>query len=182
MTDAAKVRAAHVQRGAYVYLRQSTPHQVERNRESTEQQHALVSKATNLGWPSQQIVVIDEDLGLPGTGIAQRNGFAQLTAEVALDHVGIVLGLEVSCLARNNADWCRLLDLCGPTDTLIGDGDGIYHSALLNDHDGALAQWRLAVERASYEAQRAERRYRAVDPLCVVRKNVALNLRRCLWQ
>src|SRR5262249_23484731 len=89
MTDATKVGAAHLQRTAYVYLRQSTPHQVIHNRESTQQQYALVSKATNLGWPSQQIVVIDEDLGLSGTGIAQRNGFAQLTAEVALGHVGM---------------------------------------------------------------------------------------------
>ena len=133
MTDATKVGAAHLQRAAYVYLRQSTPHQVLHNRESTEQQYALVSKATDLGWPSQQIVVIDEDLRLPGTGIAQRNGFAQLTAEVALGHVGLVLGLEVSRLARNNADWYRLLDLCGLTDTLIGDADGIYHPALFND-------------------------------------------------
>ena len=133
MTDAAKVGAAHLQRAAYVYLRQSSPHQVLHNRESTEQQYGLVSKATHLGWPPQQIVVIDEDLGLTGTGIAQRNGFAQLTAEVVLGHVGIVLGLEVSRLARNNADWYRLLDLCGLTDTLIGDGDGIYHPALFND-------------------------------------------------
>ena len=108
MTDATKVGAAHLQRTAYVYLRQSTPHQVVHHRESTQQQYALVSKATNLGWPSQQIVVIDEDLGLTGTGIAQRNGFAQLTAEVVLGHVGIVLGLEVSRLARNNA---RLVSL-----------------------------------------------------------------------
>jgi DNA invertase Pin-like site-specific DNA recombinase len=87
MTDATKVGAPHLQRAAYVYLRQSSPHQVEHNRESTQLQYALVTKATNLGWPPQQIVVIDEDLGLPGTGITQRNGFAQLTAEVALGHV-----------------------------------------------------------------------------------------------
>jgi DNA invertase Pin-like site-specific DNA recombinase len=113
----------------------------------------LVSKATNLGWPSQQIVVIDEDLGLSGTGIAQRNGFAQLTAEVALGHVGIVLGLEVSRLARNNADWYRLLDLCGLTDTLIGDGDGIYHPASFNDRlllglKGTMSEAELHVLRA----------------------------------
>jgi DNA invertase Pin-like site-specific DNA recombinase len=153
MTDATKVGAAHLQRTAYVYLRQSTPHQVVHNRESTQQQYALVSKATNLGWPSQQIVVIDEDLGLSGTGIAQRNGFAQLTAEVALGHVGIVLGLEVSRLARNNADWYRLLDLCGLTDTLIGDGDGIYHPALFNDRlllglKGTMSEAELHVLRA----------------------------------
>src|SRR5437899_8136464 len=83
--------------------------------------------------PSQQVVVIDEDLGVSGSGIVERNGFARLTAEVALRHVGIVLGLEVSRLARNNADWYRLLDLCGLTDTLIGDADGLYHPALFND-------------------------------------------------
>jgi DNA invertase Pin-like site-specific DNA recombinase/predicted DNA-binding transcriptional regulator AlpA len=133
MNDTAKINTTHLHRSAYVYLRQSSPHQVVHNRESTERQYALVSKATALGWPSQQVVLIDEDLGLSGTGIVERNGFAHLTAEVALGHVGIVLGLEVSRLARNNADWYRLLDLCGLTDTLIGDGDGIYHPALFND-------------------------------------------------
>src|SRR5258708_12724261 len=77
--------------------------------------------------------VIDEDLGLSGSGSAKRSGFARLTAEVALGHVGIVLGLEVSRLARNNADWYRLLDLCGITDTLIGDAHGVYRPAMLND-------------------------------------------------
>src|SRR5499425_719913 len=153
MTDASKVGAAHLQRAAYVYLRQSTPHQVLHNRESTQQQYALISKATDLGWPSQQIVVIDEDLGLTGTGIAQRNGFAQLTAEVVLGHVGIVLGLEVSRLARNNADWYRLLDLAGMTDTLIGDADGIYHPALFNDRlllgmKGTMSEAELHILRA----------------------------------
>src|SRR5262249_40795317 len=100
---------------------------------STRRQYALASKATTLGWPSQQVVVIDEDLGVSGSGIVERNGFARLTAEVALGHVGIVLGLEVSRLARNSADWYRLLDLCGLTDTLIGDADGVYHPALFND-------------------------------------------------
>jgi DNA invertase Pin-like site-specific DNA recombinase len=100
---------------AYVYLRQSTPAQVEHNRESTARQYALAAKASELGWPSEQVIVIDEDLGLTGSGVVQRNGFARLTAEVALGHVGLVLGLEVSRLARNNADWYRLLDLCGIT-------------------------------------------------------------------
>src|SRR5258708_5997785 len=77
--------------------------------------------------------VIDEDLGLSGSGAAKRSGFARMTAEVALGHVGIVLGLEVSRLARNNANWYRLLDLCAVTDTLIGDSDGLYHPALFND-------------------------------------------------
>ena len=133
MNDIAKISPSHLSRAAYVYLRQSSPTQVKHNRESTERQYALVTKATALGWGSQQILVVDEDLGLSGTGIVERNGFARLTAEVALSHVGIILGLEVSRLARNNADWYRLLDLCGITNTLIGDGDGIYHPALFND-------------------------------------------------
>src|SRR6185295_8362244 len=109
MSDSAKISRSHLSRAAYVYLRQSTAAQVEHNRESTQRQYALASKATSLGWPSHQVVVIDEDLGLSGSGIVERNGFARLTAEVALRHVGIVLGLEVSRLARNNADWYRLL-------------------------------------------------------------------------
>jgi len=106
---------------------------VEYNRESTARQYALVERACELGWDKEQVIVVDEDLGLSGSGSVKRSGFARMTAEVALGHVGIVLGLEVSRLARNNADWYRLLDLCGMTDTLIGDSDGIYHPALFND-------------------------------------------------
>jgi len=90
----------------------------------------LAAEARDLGWPEERIVVIDEDLGLSGAGSATRSGFARLTAEVALARVGLVLGLEVSRLARNNAEWHRLIDLAGMTDTLIGDADGIYHPAL----------------------------------------------------
>ena len=104
MNDLAKIGASHLTRAAFVYLRQSTPAQVENNRESTLRQYALVSKATSLGWPTEQVVLLDEDLGVSGSGIVERSGFARLTAEVALGHVGIVLGLEVSRLARNNAD------------------------------------------------------------------------------
>ena len=133
MSDLTKINSTHLSRLAYVYLRQSSPAQVAQNRESTARQYALVAKAADLGWPAQQVLVIDEDLGVSGSGIVERSGFARLTAEVALGHVGIVLGLEVSRLARNNADWYRLLDLCGLTDTLIGDADGIYHPAMFND-------------------------------------------------
>jgi len=133
MNELTKIRASHLNRAAYVYLRQSTPAQVEHNRESTQRQYALAARATALGWPQQQVVIIDEDLGVTGSGIVERNGFARLTAEVALHHVGIVFGLEVSRLARNNADWYRLLDLCGLTDTLIADTDGVYHPAMFND-------------------------------------------------
>jgi DNA invertase Pin-like site-specific DNA recombinase len=133
MSDITKIDGSQLSRSAYVYLRQSSAAQVEHNRESTQRQYALVTKASSLGWPAERIVVIDEDLGLSGSGVVERTGFARLTAEVALGHVGIVLGLEVSRLARNNADWYRLLDLCGLTNTLIGDNDGIYHPALFND-------------------------------------------------
>ena len=105
MNDLTKIGASHLSRAAYVYLRQSTPAQVEHNRESTQRQYALAARATSLGWSQQQVVVIDEDLGVSAGGVVERGGFARLTAEVALGHVGIVLGLEVSRLARNNADW-----------------------------------------------------------------------------
>src|SRR5215475_10429560 len=153
MNDLSKISASHLCRAAYIYLRQSTPAQVEHNRESTRRQYALASKATTLGWSQQQVIVIDEDLGVSGAGVVERNGFARLTAEVALGHVGIVLGLEVSRLARNNADWYRLLDLCGLTDTLIADADGVYHPAMFNDRlllglKGTMSEAELHVLRA----------------------------------
>ena len=153
MSDLTKINSTHLSRLAYVYLRQSSAAQVERNRESTARQYALVTKAAELGWPAQQVLVIDEDLGVSGSGVIERSGFARLTAEVALGHVGIVLGLEVSRLARNNADWYRLLDLCGLTDTLIGDADGIYHPAMFNDRlvlglKGTMSEAELHILRA----------------------------------
>src|SRR5262252_6616764 len=118
-----------------------------------ERQYALATKARDLGWPDERIVVIDEDLGLTGSGAVARSGFARLTAEVALGHVGLVLGLEVSRLARNSADWHRLIDLAGLTDTLIGDAEGIYHPALINDRlllgvKGTISEAELYVLRA----------------------------------
>jgi len=153
MTDLSKIRSSHLQRAAFVYLRQSTPAQVEHNRESTARQYALAERARQLGWPREQVVLIDEDLGLSGSSTDQRSGFARLTREVALTHVGIVLVLEVSRLARNNADWYRLLELCGVTDTLIGDSEGLYHPALFNDRlllglKGTMSEAELHVLRA----------------------------------
>jgi DNA invertase Pin-like site-specific DNA recombinase/predicted DNA-binding transcriptional regulator AlpA len=148
-----KVNSEHLRRGAFVYVRQSTPTQVEHHRESTQRQYALVERARTLGWASEQITVIDEDLGLSGATTEGRSGFARMTAEVALGHVGIVLGLEVSRLARNNADWYRLLDLCGLTNTLIGDADGLYHPSLFNDRlvlglKGTMSEAELHILRA----------------------------------
>jgi len=153
MTDVSKIQPSHIQRAAVVYIRQSTPGQVEHNRESTARQYALADRACELGWSQEQVVVIDEDLGLSGSSTDKRSGFARLTSEVALAHVGIVLGLEVSRLARNNADWYRLLELCGVTDTLIGDNDGVYHPALFNDRlllglKGTMSEAELHIIRA----------------------------------
>jgi DNA invertase Pin-like site-specific DNA recombinase len=153
MTDPSKIQPTHTQRAACVYIRQSTPGQVEHNRESTARQYALADRASQLGWSKEQVVIIDDDLGLSGSSPDKRSGFARLTSEVALAHVGIVLGLEVSRLARNNADWYRLLELCGVTDTLIGDNDGVYHPALFNDRlllglKGTMSEAELHIIRA----------------------------------
>lgn len=133
MTDVSKIQTTHLQRAAFVYIRQSTPSQVAHNRESTARQYALANRACQLGWRQDQVVIIDEDLGLSGATPDKRSGFARLTSEVGLAHAGIVLGLEASRLARNNIDWYRLLELCGLTNTLIGDNDGVYHPAMFND-------------------------------------------------
>src|SRR5947199_3712368 len=156
MNDLVKVKPSHTQRTAFVYIRQSSPAQVEYNRESTARQYALVEKARELGWSKEQVIVIDEDLGVSGSGFAERSGFARMTAEVALGHVGIVFGLEVSRMARNNADWYRLFDLCSITDTLVGDSDGLYHPALFNDRlvlglKGIMAEAELHILRARLE-------------------------------
>ena len=153
MSDTSKITAAHLCRGAFVYIRQSSAQQVERNRESTDRQYRLVERAIELGWRREQVSVFDEDLGVSADGIAQRSGFAHMTSDVALGRVGIVFGIEVSRLARNNAEWYRLLDLCGVTDTLIADGDGIYHPGLFNDRmllglKGTMSEAELHVLRA----------------------------------
>ena len=106
MSDHQKLGASHLRRTAFVYLRQSTQSQLERNTESTARQYALVERAVQLGFGREQITVIDEDLGISGSGLSDRSGFARLAAEVALGHAGLVLGLEVSRLARNNVQ-CR---------------------------------------------------------------------------
>jgi DNA invertase Pin-like site-specific DNA recombinase len=126
------IQEAHLRRAAYIYIRQSTATQVLVNRESTDRQYQLSERAVQLGWSKTQIKVIDEDLAQSGSGVVLRHGFAQMTNEVALGQVGIILCLEASRVARNNTEWYRLLDLCSVTDTLIGDLDGIYHPGLFN--------------------------------------------------
>ena len=151
-----KIKPTHLERSAYVYVRQSTAAQVQYNRESTDRQYKLTERALRLGWPEPQIKVVDEDLARSGSGTSDRHGFALMTTEVALGHVGLILSIEVSRVARNNADWYRLLDLCGVTDTLIGDEDGIYHPGLFNDRlllglKGTMAEAELHVIRARLE-------------------------------
>ena len=128
-----KVRSSHLERSAYLYVRQSTLRQVIHNTESAQRQYALRQRAIALGWEIEQIVVIDTDQGQSGTSAADREGFQRLVAEVGMGRAGIVLGLEVSRLARNNADWHRLLEICAMTDTLILDEDGLYDPGEFND-------------------------------------------------
>jgi len=128
-----KVKATHLKRNAYLYIRQSTPRQVIENTESTKRQYALRQRAVALGWPEDRIIVIDNDLGQSGASTADREGFQRLVTEVGLGRAGIVLGLEVSRLARNSADWHRLLEICALADALILDEDGVYDPAQFND-------------------------------------------------
>ncbi len=153
MTDTSKIETTHLQRVAIIYPRQSTAHQLEYNRESTQRQYALVDRALELGWAREQIIIVDDDQGLSGDGATERSGFSNMTVKVALGQVGIILGIEVSRLARNNAEWYRLLDLCAMTDTLIADDDGLYHPGMFNDRlllglKGTISEAELHIIRA----------------------------------
>lgn len=130
---ASKVTSGHLTRTAYLYVRQSSLRQVVNNTESATRQYALRQRAVALGWPSEQVVVIDCDQGHSGASAAGREGFQRLVAEVGMGRAGIVLGLEVSRLARNNADWHRLLEICALSSTLILDEDGLYDPCEFND-------------------------------------------------
>lgn len=133
MNDTAKVQAHHLKRGAYLYVRQSSMRQVLENVESTKRQYGLRGKAVALGWPEDQVVVIDNDQGESGASATWREGFRHLVSEVSMGRAGIVMGLEVSRLARNNADWHQLLEICAFADTLILDEDGVYDPGSFND-------------------------------------------------
>jgi DNA invertase Pin-like site-specific DNA recombinase len=129
----AKVKPHHLARQAIVYVRQSTPHQVLHNSESADRQYALGQRAVQLGWPAACVAVIDEDQGHSGASAQDRPGFQSLLAQVALDRVGIILGLEPSRLARSNKDWHQLLELCALFQTLLADHDGVYDPTDYND-------------------------------------------------
>jgi DNA invertase Pin-like site-specific DNA recombinase len=148
-----QLTAHHLQRLACLYVRQSTLQQVLAHTESTARQYALQERAVALGWPIDRIVVIDQDLGHSGVSAADRAGFQRLVAEVGLGKVGLVLGLEVSRLARSSSDWHHLLEICALTGTLILDEDGLYDPATFNDRlllglKGTMSEAELYVLRA----------------------------------
>ncbi len=128
-----KIQAHHLQKMAYVYLRQSTMSQVYHHQESTQRQYALRERAQELGWPPDQIRVLDADLGLSGTQMINRQDFKTVVADVSLGKVGAVFALEASRLSRSCSDWHRLVEICALTATLLIDADGCYDPADFND-------------------------------------------------
>ena len=147
-----KIRDRHLDRLAMVYVRQSSPQQVLENRESRERQYALAEFAHRLGWPADRVVVVDEDQGQSGRSAENRSGFQWLMSEVSLNHVGIVLGLELSRLSRSNKDWHQLIDVCGIFNTLLCDQDGVYDPLDTNDRlllgmKGAMSEFELVTLR-----------------------------------
>jgi DNA invertase Pin-like site-specific DNA recombinase len=159
-----KIFRRHRERLAIVYIRQSTVQQVERHQESTRLQYALVDRAFHLGWAREMIVVVDDDLGRSGASIEGRLGFQRLVAEVGLGHVGLVLGVEMSRLARSCRDWHQLLEICSLFDTLIADCDGVYDPAGFNDRlllglKGTMSEAELHILKARMlEGRRAKAR------------------------
>jgi DNA invertase Pin-like site-specific DNA recombinase/DNA-binding transcriptional MerR regulator len=162
-----KIQDIHQDRLAVVYIRQSSPQQVLENRESRERQYALAQFAERLGWPPERVLVIDDDQGTSGKAAENRSGFQQLMAEVSLNHVGIVLGLELSRLSRSNKDWHQLVDVCGIFNTLLCDQDGVYDATDGNDRlllgmKGAMSEFELVTLRnrltrgARHKADRGE--------------------------
>jgi DNA invertase Pin-like site-specific DNA recombinase len=157
-----KIRDRHWQRLAIVYIRQSSPHQVLENRESRERQYALATLAQQFGWPADRVLVIDEDQGLSGKSCDSRDGFRRLLTEVTLDHVGLVLGLELSRLARSCKDWHHLVEVCAVFDTLLYDQDGVYDANDSNDRlllgmKGAMSEYELITLRNRLERGRANK-------------------------
>src|SRR5690242_8753506 len=179
---AQQVTAHHLSRLACLYVRQSTLQQVFENTESTARQYALRERALALGWQPEHIVVIDQDLGQSGASAVDRAGFQRLVAEVGLGKVGLVLGLEVSRLARSSSDWHHLLEICALTGTLILDEDGLYDPATFNDRlllglKGTMSEAELYVLRARLlggilnKARRAELKLHLPIGFCYTEDN-----------
>ncbi|MGH9343817.1 MAG: recombinase family protein [Terriglobia bacterium] len=152
LRSASKIHDLHLERLALVYVRQSSQQQVLENRESRERQYALAQFAQRLGWPAERVVVIDDDQGQSGRTADDRSGFQRLMTEVSLNHVGMVLGLEISRLSRSNKDWHQLIHVCAIFHTLLCDQDGIYDSLDSNDRlllgmKGAMSEFELVTLR-----------------------------------
>ena len=128
-----KITPTHLKKKAVVYIRQSTMQQVLQNQESTRRQYALQEKAYSLGWPRESIVIIDEDLGISGSGRVARPGFLRLMSMIPAGEVGAVFGLEISRLARSSADMMKMIELCGLFDTLVIDEERIYDISNVDD-------------------------------------------------
>lgn len=159
LRPSSKIKDHHWARLAIVYIRQSSPHQVLENRESRERQYALATLAQQFGWPADRVLVIDEDQGLSGKFSENRDGFQRLLTEVTLDHVGLVLGLELSRLARSCKDWHHLVEVCAVFDTLLYDQDGVYNANDSNDRlllgmKGAMSEYELITLRNRLERGR----------------------------
>jgi DNA invertase Pin-like site-specific DNA recombinase len=172
-----KIDQRHLSRSAFVYIRQSTLQQVRNNTESGRRQYALESRARDLGFG--HVVVVDDDLGISGTGSQERPGFAKLLAAVCNGEVGAIFALEASRLARNNRDWHHLIDLCGLTDTIVVDADGTYDPRLLNDRmllglKGAMSEFEIGVLR-----QRAQAAYQQKVKRGEVLTMVLIGFERC---
>src|SRR3954447_7825460 len=152
LRSTSKIRDRHLDRLAMVYVRQSSAQQVVENRESRERQYALAAFAQRLGWAAERVVIVDEDQGQSGRSADNRSGFQRLMTEVSLDHVGIVLGLELSRLSRSSKDWHHLIDVCAIFSTLLCDQDGVYDPLDTNDRlllgmKGAMSEFELVTLR-----------------------------------
>jgi hypothetical protein len=167
-----------LKRSAFLYVRQSSLRQVFENSESTKRQYDLRQRAISLGWHLDQVIIIDSDQGQSGKSSADREGFQRLVTEVSLGHAGIVMGLEVSRLARNSSDWHRLLEICALTDTLVLDDDGLYNPAHFNDR--LLLGLKGTMSEAELHVMRARRRDWARFGLLYLLDGVTENGRRIL--
>ena len=160
-----KILDLHLDRIAIVYVRQSDPQQVLNNRESRERQYALADHAVALGWPRDRVMVIDEDQGQSGRTADQRDGFQRILAEVTMEHVGLILGIEMSRIARNSRDWHNLLEMCAVFGTILADEDGVYDPRDTNDRlllglKGTISEFELVTMRNRLERGRLNKAQR----------------------
>ncbi len=160
-----KILDLHLDRLAIVYIRQSDPQQVLNHRESRERQYELVELSVALGWPRDRVVIIDDDQGKSGRSTVKRSGFHRLLAEVTMEHVGLILGIEMSRIARNNRDWHNLLEMCAVFGTILADEDGVYDPKDTNDRlllglKGTISEFELVTMRNRLERGRLHKAQR----------------------